>query len=70
MPGAEGREVVAVRFRPCAGREKHHRVFSCDLDKAIASFIIANAAAAMGRHVSMFFTFWGLNVLRKPNRCP
>lgn len=40
-------------------------VFSGDLDKAIASFIIANAAAAMGRKVSMFFTFWGLNVLRK-----
>ncbi|MFZ2538522.1 MAG: FAD-dependent oxidoreductase [Oscillospiraceae bacterium] len=43
-------------------------VFSGDLDKAIASFIIANAAAAMGRKVSMFFTFWGLNVLRKPEK--
>jgi NADPH-dependent 2,4-dienoyl-CoA reductase/sulfur reductase-like enzyme/peroxiredoxin family protein/rhodanese-related sulfurtransferase/TusA-related sulfurtransferase len=43
-------------------------VFSGDLDKAIASFIIANAAAAMGRHVSMFFTFWGLNVLRRPEK--
>jgi peroxiredoxin family protein/TusA-related sulfurtransferase/rhodanese-related sulfurtransferase len=43
-------------------------VFSGDLDKAIASFIIANAAAAMGRKVSMFFTFWGLNVLRKPQK--
>lgn len=43
-------------------------VFSGDLDKAIASFIIANAAAAMGRKVSMFFTFWGLNILRKPER--
>ena len=40
-------------------------VFSGDLDKAIASFIIANGAAAMGRKVTMFFTFWGLNVLRK-----
>lgn len=40
-------------------------VFSGDLDKAIASFIIANGAASMGRKVSMFFTFWGLNVLRK-----
>jgi peroxiredoxin family protein len=36
------------------------------LDKAIASFIIANGAAAMGRKVTMFFTFWGLNILRKP----
>ncbi|GMA97363.1 DsrE/DsrF/DrsH-like family protein [Pelosinus sp. IPA-1] len=41
-------------------------VFSGDLDKAIAAFIIANGAAAMGRKVTMFFTFWGLNILRKP----
>ncbi|UUM12362.1 FAD-dependent oxidoreductase [Clostridiaceae bacterium HFYG-1003] len=40
-------------------------VFSGDLDKAIASFIIANGAAAMGGKVTMFFTFWGINVLRK-----
>lgn len=40
-------------------------VFSGDLDKAIASFIIANGAAASGKKVTMFFTFWGLNVLRK-----
>lgn len=40
-------------------------VFSGDLDKAIASFIIANGALAMGKPVTMFFTFWGLNVLRK-----
>lgn len=42
-------------------------VFSNDLDKVLASFIIANGAAAMGREVTMFFTFWGLNVLRKSN---
>ncbi|MEA1974410.1 MAG: FAD-dependent oxidoreductase [Bacillota bacterium] len=41
-------------------------VFSGDLDKAIASLIIANGALAMEREVTMFFTFWGLNVLRKP----
>lgn len=40
-------------------------VFSGDLDKAIASFVIANGAASMGRKVTMFFTFWGLNILRK-----
>lgn len=40
-------------------------VFSGDLDKVLASFIIANGAAAMNRPVTMFFTFWGLNVLRK-----
>ena len=43
-------------------------VFSGDYDKAIASFIIANGAVAMGREVSMFFTFWGLNILRKPKK--
>ena len=43
-------------------------VFSGDLDKAIASFIIANGAASMGKKVTMFFTFWGLNILRKPER--
>jgi NADPH-dependent 2,4-dienoyl-CoA reductase/sulfur reductase-like enzyme/peroxiredoxin family protein/TusA-related sulfurtransferase/rhodanese-related sulfurtransferase len=40
-------------------------VFSGDLDKAIASFVIATGAASMGKKVTMFFTFWGLNVLRK-----
>lgn len=48
--------------------KKNMIVFSGDLDKAIASFIIANAAAAMGRKVSMFFTFWGLNILRRPEK--
>jgi NADPH-dependent 2,4-dienoyl-CoA reductase/sulfur reductase-like enzyme/peroxiredoxin family protein/TusA-related sulfurtransferase/rhodanese-related sulfurtransferase len=42
-------------------------VFSGDLDKVLASFIIANGALAMGKKVSMFFTFWGLNALRKEN---
>lgn len=42
-------------------------VFSNDLDKALASFIIANGAAAAGKKVTMFFTFWGINILRKSN---
>ncbi|MDY0200828.1 MAG: FAD-dependent oxidoreductase [Bacteroidales bacterium] len=42
-------------------------VFSDDLDKAIASFVIANGAAAIGSKVSLFFTFWGLNVIKKQN---
>ncbi len=41
-------------------------VFSGDLDRAMAAFIIASGAAAMGSEVCMFFTFWGLNILRKP----
>jgi peroxiredoxin family protein/TusA-related sulfurtransferase/rhodanese-related sulfurtransferase len=43
-------------------------VFSQDLDKAIAAFIIATGAASMGKKVSLFFTFWGLNILRKSNQ--
>jgi tRNA 2-thiouridine synthesizing protein A len=42
-------------------------VFSGDLDKVMASLIIANGALAMGSKVTLFFTFWGLNVLRKPD---
>lgn len=40
-------------------------IFSGDLDKMLAAFIIANGALAMGQQVSMFFTFWGLNALRR-----
>mgnify|MGYP000660486244 CR=1 FL=1 len=43
-------------------------VFSQDLDKALAAFIIAQGAKAMGKNVSLFFTFWGLNILRKPTK--
>ncbi|MBP2653572.1 MAG: cdr1 [Firmicutes bacterium] len=43
-------------------------VFSGDLDKAIASFIIATGAASMGKHVTMFFTFWGLNILKRKDK--
>jgi len=49
-------------------KDKTLVVFSGDLDKAIASFIIANGAASMGNKVTMFFTFWGLNILRKPEK--
>jgi peroxiredoxin family protein len=41
-------------------------LLSGDMDKAMAAFIIATGAAAMGMQVTMFFTFWGLNVIRKP----
>lgn len=43
-------------------------VFSGDLDKALATFIIANGARAMGSDVTLFFTFWGLNILRDGNK--
>jgi peroxiredoxin family protein/TusA-related sulfurtransferase/rhodanese-related sulfurtransferase len=45
-------------------------VFSADLDRALASFIIANGAAAMGQKMTMFFTFWGLNILRRDHAQP
>ena len=48
--------------------DKTFVVFSGDLDKTIAAFIMANGAAAMGRKVTMFFTFWGLNILRRPEK--
>ncbi|MCS6936359.1 MAG: DsrE/DsrF/DrsH-like family protein [Candidatus Bipolaricaulota bacterium] len=40
-------------------------VFSGDLDRVLAAFVIATGAAALGQNVSIFFTFWGLNALRK-----
>src|SRR5713101_6837714 len=43
-------------------------VFSGDLDRVLAAFVIATGAAAMGQQVSMFFTFWGLSVLKKDNQ--
>ena len=43
-------------------------VFSDDLDRALASFVLANGAAATGHKVTMFFTFWGLNVIKKKHK--
>lgn len=42
-------------------------VFSGEMDKALAAFVISTAAATMGYKVTLFFTFWGLNVIRKEN---
>lgn len=75
---AKGRyEAVVVKGSACraiasapASRDKTLVVFSGDFDKAMASFIIANGAAAMGGQVTMFFTFWGLNLLRKAEYVP
>lgn len=43
-------------------------MFSDDLDKALATFVLANGAAAMGGKVTIFFTFWGLNVIKKTHK--
>lgn len=66
--GKEGQELCAAAADTNGGQGKTMVVFSGDMDKALASFIIANGAAAMGRPVTMFFTFWGLNILRKPEK--
>ena len=49
-------------------RGKTFIMFSDDLDKAVATFILANGAAATGQKVTIFFTFWGLNVIKKANK--
>jgi len=67
-PATSAQAVPAQGFTVIPGKDDDHAtiiVFSNDLDKIIAAFIIANGAQAMGKKVSMFFTFWGLNVLRK-----
>ena len=61
---AAKKETAAVK----ENNDKTFVVFSGDLDKTIAAFIIANGAASLGRKVTMFFTFWGLNILRKPKK--
>ncbi len=43
-------------------------MFSDDLDKALATFVLANGAAATGEKVSIFFTFWGLNTIKKAKK--
>jgi peroxiredoxin family protein len=49
-----------------AEKEKFTLVlFSGDLDKALAAFILATTAASMGMEVTMFFTFWGLNIIKR-----
>lgn len=45
-------------------------IFSDDFDKALASMVIANGAVAMGKEVTLFFTFWGLNILRRDYKVP
>lgn len=65
----EKREKQACPVTSAGGKDnKTLIVFSDDLDKALASFVIANGAASAGKKVTMFFTFWGLNVIKKRNK--
>jgi NADPH-dependent 2,4-dienoyl-CoA reductase/sulfur reductase-like enzyme/peroxiredoxin family protein/rhodanese-related sulfurtransferase/TusA-related sulfurtransferase len=51
---------------PMSGKKAMTNVVFCaDFDKAMAAFIIANGAVAAGYEVTLFFTFWGINILRK-----
>lgn len=65
--GAPAGAVKAAMSGPAAlmKDKKSFVVFSGELDKVLAAFILANGAVAMGDEVSMFFTFWGLNALRR-----
>lgn len=70
---AEGRITAVIRKGggespelTAAGHNKTIIVFSDDLDRALAAFVIANGAASTGKKVTMFFTFWGLNVIKRP----
>ena len=49
----------------CDNKAKTLIMFSDDLDKALATFVLANGAAATGNKVTIFFTFWGLNVIKR-----
>lgn len=66
-----GQEVVQNRLMPQEGVLQETKngatmvVFSGDFDKAIASMIIATGAASFGKPVTIFFTFWGLSILKK-----
>lgn len=63
----EKRETCGSAVTPAAGesRDKTFIMFSDSLDRAIATFVLANGAAATGGKVTIFFTFWGLNVIKK-----
>ena len=50
------------------GKGKTFILFSDDLDKALATFVLANGAAATGEKVTIFFTFWGLNAIKKEQK--
>ena len=53
-----------------SGKGKTLILFSDDLDKVLATFVLANGAAATGEKVTIFFTFWGLNAIKKAQKPP
>lgn len=70
-------KVVVEKATPCAieasrqdvgEKGKTFILFSDDLDKTLATFVLANGAAATGKKVTIFFTFWGLNAIKKERK--
>ena len=73
--GGRYRVVVARAEETIPAKQENNRqngktfiLFSDDLDKALATFVLANGAAATGGKVTIFFTFWGLNVIKKTHK--
>ena len=61
--------LAAETTQPVANaQDKTFILFSDDLDKALATFVLANGAASTGKKVSIFFTFWGLNAIKKTHK--
>ena len=71
IPAAVAAELAEIRKEIAALRAQVPEdkaalvVFSGDLDRAIAAFVIATGAAAAGLETTIFFTFWGLSILKK-----
>ncbi len=73
---AKGKHIVRIEKegtqhaeqRGIVTKGKTFILFSDDLDKALATFVLANGAAATGQKVTIFFTFWGLNAIKKEHK--
>jgi len=66
----KGKALDVCRIPETSRDKKTMVIFSNDFDKMMAAFIIANGAASTGSEITMFFTFWGLNLLRKDYHVP
>lgn len=64
----KGNENTSFPTQVSIGKGKTFILFSDDLDKVLATFVLANGAAATGEKVSIFFTFWGLNAIKKTTK--
>lgn len=65
---AKGDAIPVASDAETGGKGKTFVLFSDDLDKALATFVLANGAAATGEKVTIFFTFWGLNAIKKQQK--